>query len=368
MKYTTLTLLVFPVFLLQNCGGKDISDALVPTTSIQIQKEFLLGGLPELQFEMLDTINLEAKGIPPISSVQDIAFSQNFFFLLDRKQGLLKFDYSGSFLRAIGEIGEGPMEYILPYAIYLEENENKVLVTDWVKMVLISYDLDGKFISSSRLPGRPISLYNENDTLLVIQESIFGSNEKARNVLLSSYEPKTLEVIKHQKNPLYSYISKFTLIHMLPRVLGGRNESSLFYLPQTRQEGLFEHKDTIYRKVEDHLVPEYLLHFTGFENEEQIWISYVEMFEGYACLVFLFEKQYYLVLLDLVNCIPLSILKNTIDTHVTAMKIQSLPRHLKGNMFYSILGTEDGMEEKNPLIVFYRLVSPSIKGDRNSGK
>lgn len=79
MKYTTLTLLVFSVFLLQNCGGKDISDALVPTTSIQIQKEFLLGGLPELQFETLDTINLEAKGIPPISSVQDIAFSQNIF-------------------------------------------------------------------------------------------------------------------------------------------------------------------------------------------------------------------------------------------------------------------------------------------------
>jgi len=366
MKYTTLILPVITVFLLQNCGDKDNSDAELFTNTIEIQKDFLLGDSPELQFEMLDIINLEAEGNPPLSTVQDIAFSKHFFFLLDNKLGLLKFDYSGNLLGTIGEMGEGPEEYIMPYAIYLEEKENIVLVADWVKMVLISYDLEGNFIGSSRLPGRPISLYHENDTLLVIQEGLFGSNEATRNVLLSSFEPKTLEVIKHQKSPLYSYTSKFTIIHRFPRILGRIKESTLFYLPQTRVRGLVEHKDTIYRKVKDHLVPEYLLHFKGFEKEDLPVIEYVEMFEGYATLLFKFNKQSFLVLLDLVNNVPLSFLKQPEDTNLTGIKIQRLPKHLSEDLFYSILRNEGGMQEKNPLIVLYRLVSPSLNGNRDS--
>jgi hypothetical protein len=366
MKYTTLILPVITVFLLQNCGDKDNSDAVLFTNTIEIQKDFLLAVSSELQFEMLDTINLGAEGNPPLSSVQDIVFSKHFFFLLDNKLGLLKFDNSGKLLRMIGKMGNGPNEYIMPYAIYLREN--KVFVADWVKMVLISYDFDGNFISSIRLPGRPISLYHENNTLLVIQEGLFGSNEETRNILLSSFDPKTLEVIKHQKSPLYSYISKFIIIHRFPRILGRLKESTLFYLPQTRVRGLVEHKDTIYRKVEDRLIPEYLLRFTGFEKEDLPVIEYVEMFEGYATLLFKFDKQSFLVLLDLVNNVPLAFLKQPNDTNLTAIKIQRLPKHMSEDLFYSIIRNEGGMEEKNPLIVLYRLVSPSLKGDRDSEK
>ncbi len=99
MRYTKLILLVFPVFLLQNCSDKDNSDALVSVKTIEIQKDFLVGNSPELQIEILDTINLEAPGNPPLTSIQDIAFSEHFFLLLDRKHGLLKFDYSGNLLR-----------------------------------------------------------------------------------------------------------------------------------------------------------------------------------------------------------------------------------------------------------------------------
>lgn len=362
MKYTNLILLILSLSLLQNCGKKnDVDTPKLPTT-IEITKDFLLGEVSELQFEAMDTINLESPGSPPLTATMDIAFSQYFFLLLDNRQGLLKFDYGGNFLRTIGAFGEGPEEYLQPRTVYLDEKVNIILLADWVKMVLISYDLDGKFISSSRLPGRPISLYNENDTLLVIQESDFGSNEDTRNVLLSSFKPKTLEIIKHQNSPLYSYISKFTIIYSFPRILGRLNEVSLFYLPQTRVGGLVEHKDTIYKKVEDHLVPEYLLHFTGFEKEDLPVIEYVEMFERYASLLFKFDKHSYLVMLDLVNIVPLSFLKQPDDTNLTGIRVERLPKHLNEDVFYSIIRNENGMEEKNPLIVFYRLVTPKVEG------
>jgi hypothetical protein len=196
-----LTCLGLFILFMQSCGNKDSSEALSTIKTIEIRKDFLLGDSPELQIEILDTINLEAAENPAITTVQDIAFSHHFFLLLDRVQGLLKFDNNGSFLQKIEKKGEGPEEYFMPYSIHLDEKENVVLVADWEKRTVISYDFEGNFISSSqRLSGHPISFYKENDTVLVVQETFNGTKEK--QVLISSIDPKTLEV-KHQEKPLY---------------------------------------------------------------------------------------------------------------------------------------------------------------------
>ncbi|HCD87989.1 MAG TPA: 6-bladed beta-propeller, partial [Algoriphagus sp.] len=81
--------------------------------TVEIHVEFLKGDSPEFIIEILDSINLEVLGNPPLTSIQDLVFSQNFFLLLDRKQGLLKFDNNGMFLLKIGEFGEGPDEYAM---------------------------------------------------------------------------------------------------------------------------------------------------------------------------------------------------------------------------------------------------------------
>lgn len=355
MKFTTLTLLVFPVILLQNCGDKDNADTLVSTKTIEIQKDFLLGDWPELQIEILDTINLEAPGNPPLTFSQDLAFSKDFFLLLDNRKGLLKFDYSGNLLRTIGEKGEGPEEYIMPYAIYLDEKENCVLVADWQKRLVISYDFEGNFSSSSqRLPAHPISFYKDNDTLLVVQETLNGTKEKSRQVLVSSITPKTLEV-EHWERPLYGYNSNFTIIHSIPKILSRVKNVSLFYLPIIRGNISSHTKtDTIFRKEEDHLVPEYLLHFTGFDNTHQLSIGQMVLSDNHAFLRVVYEKRSYYMVIDLENKRPLVHLKQLFDRELTE---EIIPRPLKEDVFYSILRNEDGMEEKNPLIVFYRILN-----------
>lgn len=361
MRYTKLTLLVFPVFLLQNCGDKDDADTIGSTNTIEIQKDFLFGNSPELQIEILDTINLEAPGNPPLTAVQDMAFSQHFFLLLDRKQGLLKFDNSGSFLQKIGEMGEGPDEYIMPYATHLDEKENIAFVADWQKRIVISYDLEGTFDSSSqRLPGHPISFYKDNDTLLVVQETLNGTKEKPRQVLVSSIEPKTLEV-KHWERPLYGYHSNYTIIHPIPRILSRVKNANLFYLPIIRED-ISSHSDTdtIFRKEEDHLVPEYLLHFTGFDNTHQLGINHVVMSDSYAFLRIVYENRSYHVVIDLENNRPLIHLRQLFDRELTE---EIIPRPLNGDVFYSILRDEESIEEKNPLIVSYRLI---IAADNNN--
>ena|GEM_PF-4987933 len=49
MSHSKLALLVFPLFLLLNCGDKNNLDALVSINTIEIRKDFLLGDSPELQ-------------------------------------------------------------------------------------------------------------------------------------------------------------------------------------------------------------------------------------------------------------------------------------------------------------------------------
>ncbi|WP_114751534.1 6-bladed beta-propeller [Pleomorphovibrio marinus] len=355
MKYIPLILHVFFVLLLQNCGDKDYADTLEGTTTIEIQKDFLLGEASELQFEILDTINLEAPGNPPITAIQDIAFSKDFFLLVDIKQGLLKFDNSGGYLRTIGELGEGPEEYTVPYAIHLDEKGKIVLVADWQKREVISYDLEGNVNSSSeRLPGHPISFYMENDTVLVVQESLVGTKEKPSQVLLSAIEPNTLAV-KHRESPLYGYNSNFTIFHSIPRILSRVKGESLFYLPIIRGD-IKSHTDTdtIYRKEEDRLVPEYLLCFTGFDNSHQLRIGQMVMSDRYVFLRVIYENQSHYLVIDLENKRPL-LPFNQLFNHTVTEGI--MPRPFEEDVFYSILRDEEGFEEKNPLIVLFRIIS-----------
>ncbi|MBS9525790.1 6-bladed beta-propeller [Litoribacter alkaliphilus] len=353
MRNIKLSLFIFLVFLLQNCGDKDISDVQVSKKTIEIQRDFLLSDSPELQIEILDTINLEATENPPISAIQDMVFAQNFFLLLDRKQGLLKFDNQGNLLRKIGKMGEGPDEYIMPYAIHLKENI--VLVADWQKRIVISYDLEGDLsFSSQKLQGHPISFYENDDSLSVIQETINGNKEKPRQVLVSLIEPKTLEV-KQWEKPLYGYNSNYTIIHPIPRILSRVNNVDLFYKPIIRGD-ISSHNatDTIFKKEGDQLVPEYTLQFTGFDNSHQLGINHVVMYNSFVYLRVGYDNRSYHVIIDLENQHPIIHLRQLFNRDLTE---EIIPKPLDGDVFYSILRNESGTEEKNPLILLYRLTS-----------
>jgi hypothetical protein len=353
MKCTNLILLVLSFSLLQSCGNKDSVDTQVSINTIEISKDFLLGDSPGLQIEILETINLEAPGNPPLTAIQDIAFSENFILLSDRVHGLLKFDNNGSFLGKIGEKGEGPDEYTIPYAIHLDEKENVVFVADWQKMTVISYSFKGKFESTSnKLPRHPISFYKDNDTLLVVQESIIGTKEQPRQVLISSIEPKTLEV-KNWERPLYGYHSNYTHIHPIPRIISRVNNAILFYMPITRGDiSSYNDTDTIFRMEEDYLVPEYLLHFTGFDITLQLGISQMVMSDKNAFLRILYDNRSYFIVIDLENNRPLIHSRQLFDQEMTDGMI---PKPFKGNVYYSILRDKENSIEKNPQLVFYRL-------------
>ncbi|REG78345.1 6-bladed beta-propeller [Algoriphagus antarcticus] len=354
MKKLNPVILIFYLVLLQSCNKKvEVEVSGIPYT-IEISKQFLTSELPELQFVALDTVDLEIPGNLSLTFFQDMAFAKNFFFILDVRQGLLKFDYEGNYLKTIGAKGQGPDEYNGATSIYLDEKNDIILVTDWSEMSVVSYDFEGNFIASEKFPGQPIFLFQHKDSLLVVQEDAFGSQEKYRmNLIVSTIDPKKL-MSKQQVSVLYSYVSELNTFYNFPGILAKLNEKTLFYLPRPRFEGLTEHKDTIYRKVDDHLVPEYLLHFTEFDRTDTLSISHLEMFDGYVSMLFNFKKQEYMIMLDLVNNLPLSYMSHPLDNRISTIDIENFPKHLNENMFYVILRNNEEEEESNPKIVFYR--------------
>ncbi|RZS95827.1 6-bladed beta-propeller [Cecembia calidifontis] len=353
MKHITRVLFFIFIFQFQNCGIKEFPDSLQSTKTIEIKRDFLKGDSPEFIIEIIDTINLEVPGNPPLTSIQDLAFSQDFFVLLDRRQGLLKFENNGNFLGKIGGNGEGPDEYTMPYAIHLNEKENVVFVADWQKMTVISYNLEGEFNSASnKLPGHPISFYKDNDTLLVVQETLNGTKEKPRQVLISSIEPKTLEV-ENWERPLYGFHSDYTNIHPIPRIISRVGNVPLFYMPIIRGD-ISSHSDTdtIFRKQEGRLTPEYLLNFIGFDNTLQLGMRQVVMSNSHAFLRIVYDNTSYFIVIDLESNRPLIHLRKLFDQ---AMTDEMIPKPFKGNVYYSILRDKQNALEKNPLIVMYRL-------------
>ncbi|TXE11454.1 6-bladed beta-propeller [Algoriphagus aquimarinus] len=351
MKYSKLIFLFLCVSLFQNCNQKNEVEETDGMQTISINKDFLLSEVNELKFKAIDTIDLEGPGNPPLTAIQDVALGKEFIFLLDRKHGLLKFDYEGNYIQAIGNKGEGPDEYSIPTAIYLNDKENIALISDWEKMVVNSYDVEGSFIASSKkLPGRPISFYKENDKILVIQEGIESYGKGAQTVLVSSIEPTTLE-FKSQESPLYSFTSKFYRIHAFLRPFGELNDTSLFYFPRVRFEGMTDQKDTIYRMEEDHLVPEYLLDFTDFGNSDTLRIDFAEINDGNASIFLNYKKESYNLIIDLENRIP----KSSMQLPSESYSLEVFPKHLNKDTYYSIIRNLKGAEEKNPKIVMYAL-------------
>lgn len=364
MKYSKVIFYFLCTSLFQHCNQKNEIEKTNALHTIEINKEFLLNEVNEFQFKAIDTIDLEMPGNPSLTSIQDIVFAEDYIFLLDIKQGFLKFEYKGNFVQILGNKGEGPDEYLVPTAIYLGENENVTLVADWDKMVVHSYDLEGNFIASSKkLPGRPIAFYKVNDKVLVIQEGIESYGEGAQTVLVSSINPTTLD-FKSQVNTLYSFTSKFYRIHSFLNVFGRLNESRLFYIPRVRFEGLTEQKDTIYRVEGDHLVPEYQLDFTDFGKSDTLRIESVEINDGYASILLTYKKDSYHLMLDLPGRTP----KYSMKLPSESYSYEVFPKHLKTHIYYAIIRDMDGYEEKNPKIVVYALTKEESKLMKVSGE
>lgn len=78
-----------------------------------------------------------------ISFIDKLYIDSLRIYLIDGKSHLVyAFDHSGRFITQIGDVGQGPSEYILPMNIYTDNSKQEFVIADANSSKLIYYDLN----------------------------------------------------------------------------------------------------------------------------------------------------------------------------------------------------------------------------------
>lgn len=136
---------VFVVLLtLMGCGGGEFttdSFITVDVTANYLKKDLILQDFMNVEYIPLKTTDeFIIKG-----KVADVG--KNILILTNVRQGeILIFDRStGQGLKKINRRGQGPEEYILPFNVHLNKEENELFVNDGPSSKIQVYDLEGNY-------------------------------------------------------------------------------------------------------------------------------------------------------------------------------------------------------------------------------
>lgn len=117
-----------------------------------VDKIDLKAAIPMDEFASSVTcIPLETSDSCLIKGIQKCIETKDFFFISSDGK-LYKFTVAGKFLRLIGNIGQGPEEYVGVKDFQINEIDSILYIMDYFGRKMIKYDFDGNFLSSFRLP------------------------------------------------------------------------------------------------------------------------------------------------------------------------------------------------------------------------
>jgi hypothetical protein len=142
----------------------------------------------------------------------------NFLFYSERGP-VYKFDATtGHFLRQIGEIGQGPGEYIGLRNAFIDKDNNKIIVQDVGKQDLLVYDYDGHYIDKIQLTKDSIFAKYAYSPMLIDIDSQYMVYKTEFMPAANARQPYEVMVSDYKNGKI---------IHSIPNRLGGKYEGSV---------------------------------------------------------------------------------------------------------------------------------------------
>ena len=151
MRNLLVLLLLSSMWLFTSCRRVENADVLEINLE-SIDKIDLEASIPMDEFvSSVTCIPLETSDSCLIKGVQKCIETKDFFFIASDGK-LYKFTVAGKFLQLIGNIGQGPEEYVGVKDFQINEADSILYIMDYFGRKMIKYDFDGHFLSSFRLP------------------------------------------------------------------------------------------------------------------------------------------------------------------------------------------------------------------------
>ena len=94
-------------------------------------------------------------------------------------QPVVLFDKTGKFIGNIGQIGQGPSEYIMAYDALIDEKRNKIYIVELNSNHILEYDLEGNYLSTKEVGNlnKPSLFLNDDGTVSVVSIT-FGDTDE----------------------------------------------------------------------------------------------------------------------------------------------------------------------------------------------
>ena len=151
-RITANCLLIFFIFLIVSCDNKKdvLSPKVIPLASAVGNYSVL--NLSEYATE-IRYIPLETKDSVLIGVIRQIVYENERILILDYSSNCFLFDNNGKFLCKIGQMGQGPEDYISIGQVSI--HENLIYLIGFDKMLI--YDIDGHLVGTNNLLSDDIS-------------------------------------------------------------------------------------------------------------------------------------------------------------------------------------------------------------------
>ncbi len=150
-----ILLIVAGTFLL-SCANNNTDETQGLPVNLEQQDEVSVFDI----FESIDVVPLETNAQSLIARMDKIIYFNDKYYVLDgRQQVIVCFDSAGKFLFKIARKGQGPEEYLYLGDFNIDPYNNQLLLIEPFGS-LLAFDLDGRFVSKTRLPNE-IRAYND---------------------------------------------------------------------------------------------------------------------------------------------------------------------------------------------------------------
>ena len=111
-------------------------------------------------FESVDLVLLETTDQSLIKNIRQVIYFNDRYYVLDSDQAILFcFDSNGKYLFKVAQFGQGPEEYLRLEHFNIDPHNNQLLLLEPYGN-LLAFDLDGQFLSKTRLP-KEVPAYND---------------------------------------------------------------------------------------------------------------------------------------------------------------------------------------------------------------
>ncbi|MDR1224406.1 MAG: 6-bladed beta-propeller [Tannerella sp.] len=196
-----------------SCAGKEQSEEPPYFMKIGLPNSIL--SLPPLRLsefaDSIEYLQLETTDECLLRHPSICLRDDNFLFYSDISRLVYKFDATtGHFLGQIGEIGQGPGEYVWMKNAFIDKDNNKIIVQDGGKQDLMVYDYDGHYIDKMLLTKDSIFTTYAYSTMLIDIDSQYivykarfmpaAGTRQPHEVMVSDY--KTGKIIHSIPNRL----------------------------------------------------------------------------------------------------------------------------------------------------------------------